>query len=151
MNNKKSHSQNGAYLTVIWRQHVLPPLKQERKNRSSVFFPPTPRHTLSHSHQVRAQWGEPHTVYAFSLTPLDSLGTLFRTYTEWLADPYALPLPGPNNGTSYVKNLRKKLESTRDVRARENALGKSGKTDPFHRATEFIRGKVSTRNWNSTR
>ena len=44
-----------------------------------------------------------HTVYAFSLTPVDSLGTLFRTYTEWLANPYALPLPGPSNGITYVK------------------------------------------------
>ena len=49
------------------------------------------------------QWGEPHTVYAFSLTPLDSLGTLFGTYAGWLENPYAFPLSGPSNGTSYVK------------------------------------------------
>ena len=70
---------------------------------SSVFFSPTPRCALLHSHQVPVQWGEPHTVYAFSLTPLDFLYTLFRICTEWLLNSYALPLPGPSNGIPYVR------------------------------------------------
>ena len=114
----------------MWRQHALPPLRQEWNKRSSVFFFPTPRYALSHSHQVPAQWGESHAMYAFSLTPLDILVTLFCTCTEWLANPYVLIIPGPSKGNLYLTKIMKKIRKWRDVQAKENALEKSGKLTP---------------------
>ena len=105
-------------------------------NHENCLVSPIPWCALSHSHQVPAHRGESHAVHAFSLTPLEILGTLFCTCTEWLENPYVLPLPGPSNGTPYVEKTKKKVRKCKRRPSKGKCTRKVGEIDPFHRTTE---------------
>ena len=125
-------------MTVIWRQHALSTFYARGRSGTKDLSSSLPRLcTLSRTHTKYQRSEESHTLSKRSLSPQWTLSIFFFTLVRNGYELVRSPTTRVQQWDSLKKRkLRKRLESARDVQARGNALGKSGKIDPFSRAIE---------------